>query len=148
MTGSRSGRPARVLVGCDVQPVTEVADAVAGFGARYLDRIYTRDEQRVLHDRGVESLAGRFAGKEAVVKLLELTGPLDHRDIEILAGGSERPRVRLTGAARSVADERGITDIDLSLSHGGGVAFAVAVALSCDSLDPRTPITDTWGDRR
>jgi holo-[acyl-carrier protein] synthase len=119
-----------VLVGCDLQPIDEVADAVKRFGQRYLDRTYTAWEQSHFQLHGAASLAGRFAGKEAVVKLLGLSGPLDHRTIEIGSTETGRPLVSLTGPAAAVAAARGISEIDLSLSHAGGLAMAVAVALT------------------
>lgn len=127
----------RALVGCDLQPIAEVAEAVERFGQRYLDRMYTEREQTHFRRYGAASLAGRFAGKEAVVKLLGLSGPLDHRTIEI-GSDDERPQVLITGSAAAAARAQGITDIDVSLSHAGGMAMAVAVALTDPPTNPPT----------
>lgn len=120
----------RVLVGCDLQPVDEVARAVERFGDHYLDRTYTAHEQAHFRRSGIESLAARFAAKEAVVKLLGLAGAVDLRDIAVDGDVSGRPRVTLVGAVAEAARALGLGDIDLSLSHAGGMAMAVAVALA------------------
>lgn len=124
----------RPLVGLDLQTVPEVESAVARFGERYLQHCYTPGEQRVLETSGAAGLAARFAAKEAVLKLLGAGGPIgdiDLRAIEVVSDPGGRPRVVLHGAAADLATRLGIDTetIDLSLTHDGGVAAAVAVAL-------------------
>lgn len=114
-------------VGCDVQSVAPVAQAVTDFGARYLNRIYTAAEQYDCRTGGATSLAGRFAAKEAVLKLLGHADGIDLRTIEILSQG-RRPRVRLSGSAAALAAAERVDAIDISISHDAGLAFAVAVA--------------------
>lgn len=77
----------------------------------------------------VESLAGRFACKEAVSKLLGTGfGALTLQDIEILHKPSGQPYVALSASAKQLLQQAGSDRIDLSLSHDGGFAVAVAVA--------------------
>ena len=77
------GRPV-VRVGIDLTSVAEVAASVARFGDRYVERMFTPHEQafcRIGDGPGgpgpyrVESLAARFAAKEAVLKVLRPLGP-------------------------------------------------------------------------
>jgi holo-[acyl-carrier protein] synthase len=72
--------------------------------------------------------AARFAAKEAVGKALGI-GIIGFvwREIEVLSPG--KPRVALYGHVAEVARFLGVTRIELSLSHTGGVAYAVAAAL-------------------
>ena len=72
--------------------------------------------------------AARFAAKEAVGKALGI-GIIGFvwRDVEVLSGG--KPVVALHGGVADVAGRLGVTRIELSLSHTGGVAYAVAAAL-------------------
>jgi holo-[acyl-carrier protein] synthase len=107
-----------------------VSDAIRDFGARYLDRVYTPGEQASYATGGASSLAARFAAKEAVLKLIGTADGVDLRGIEI-ATENGRPEVRLTGRAAELAQEAGIdaADIDVSLSHTGDLALAVAVGL-------------------
>jgi holo-[acyl-carrier protein] synthase len=117
--------------GCDLQRVDDVADAVTRFGARYLDRVYTPAEQSAYRSGGASSLAARFAAKEAVLKLIGTADGVDLRSVEIGTAqpGGGRPEVRLTGRAQVLADAAGLGPIDLSLSHTGDLALAVAVAV-------------------
>lgn len=73
--------------------------------------------------------AARFAAKEAVGKALGI-GIIGFvwRDIEVLSGG--KPSVVLRGGVAEVAAKLGVTRVELSLSHTGGVAYAAAAALA------------------
>ena len=73
--------------------------------------------------------AARFAAKEAVGKALGI-GIIGFvwRDVEVLSGG--KPVVALDGGVAAVARRLGVSRIELSLSHTGGVAYAVAAALT------------------
>ena len=79
-------------------------------------------------------LAARFAAKEAVGKALG-TGIGDMRwiDIEVRVDGPRRrPRLTLHGAAKALAEEKGLVEWDISLSHTESLAIAVAIAKSAD----------------
>jgi holo-[acyl-carrier protein] synthase len=127
----------RARTGCDVQRVEEVADAVRDFGSRYLDRVYTSLEQESFRSGGPASLAARFAAKEAVLKLIGVADGVDLRSVEIGNPGG-RPDVRLSGRAAELAEEANLGPIDVSLSHTGDVALAVAVAMVAPTV-PSTP---------
>jgi holo-[acyl-carrier protein] synthase len=129
----------RARIGCDLQRVDVVEDAIRDFGARYLDRVYTSAEQASYTTGGASSLAARFAAKEAVLKLLGTTDGVDLRSIEIRKA-TERPEVHLDGAAADLARAAHIDHIDVSLSHTGDLAMAVAVAVMTDQpADPHDP---------
>jgi holo-[acyl-carrier protein] synthase len=74
----------------------------------------------------VQSLAGRFAAKEAVVKALKLDG-WDPLEIEVLEG-EPAPRVRLHGSAADVARRHSV-NIEVSIAHLPTLAVAVALAV-------------------
>lgn len=130
----------RPRTGCDLQRIDVVDDAVRDFGARYLDRVYTRGEQAAYATGGAASLAARFAAKEAVLKLIGTADGVDLRSVEITTYDG-RPAVHLTGLAEELAARAGIGDIDISLSHTGDLAMAVAVGLQHDPL-PDDPLPD------
>ena len=75
----------------------------------------------------MESLAGRFAAKEAVMKALGVGG-MPYRDIEIARLPSGKPEVRLTGRMQRRAEHLGVTAIHISISHSRDNAVAVAIA--------------------
>ncbi len=78
--------------------------------------------------RSAESLAARFAAKEAVVKALGDRATLRVKDIEIVTLESGRPEVSLSGELAALADELGVTDWHMSMAHDGGQAVAYVVA--------------------
>jgi len=76
--------------------------------------------------------AARFAAKEAVGKALGI-GIIGFvwRDIEVLSGG--KPLIVLRGGVAEVARRLGVTRVEVTLSHTGGTAYAVAAALKEDA---------------
>lgn len=99
---------------------------------RFLSRFFTEKEQEYFQRRGknqVESIAGYFAAKEAIVKSMG-TGFSGFRwqDIEVIKLPQGQPKVMLWGKAKQEADKRGIEDIELSISHCKQYAIAQAIA--------------------
>jgi holo-[acyl-carrier protein] synthase len=126
----------RARTGCDLQRIGDVTDAIRDFGDRYLDRVYTVAEQESYRTGGAASLAARFAAKEAVLKLIGTTDGVDPRSVEITQRDG-RPEVRLSGLAAELAKEAQLGPIDVSLSHSGDHALAVAVAITQPTVQPR-----------
>lgn len=87
-------------------------------------RLFTEAEATL----SVESLAARFAAKEAFVKALRGPAGMSWRDIEVVSTPSGAPEFVLHGAAQARVKELGITRTHLSLSHDGPVATAFVVA--------------------
>jgi holo-[acyl-carrier protein] synthase len=130
----------RIRIGCDVHPISEIAESIELFGERYLGRVFTPAERaQTAGPMALERLAGRFAAKEAVLKVLRVPGTsaVPWQSIEVRTGRNGVPFVVLTGTAREIAERQGISRIDISLSHDGGVAMAVAAAI------PAEPAADT-----
>lgn len=124
----RSGQTARVAivgVGVDVVDIGRLACALRRT-PRLAARLFTDAER----GRPVESLAARFAAKEAVAKALGAPGGLRWRDAEVVLGERGRPLLALHGGVADEAEAQGIATWHLSLSHDGGVATAVVVAES------------------
>ncbi|GIL26805.1 holo-ACP synthase [Actinocatenispora comari] len=94
------------------------------------DRLFTDDERvtAVGHPRAPESLAARFAAKEAVAKALGAPAGLNWQDCEVVVDRAGRPWLTVTGTVADVAAEHGIARWHLSLSHDGGIASAMVVA--------------------
>jgi len=129
--------PADVRVGLDLVDASEVAASIERFGDRYTSRIFTEHElaccrrpDRDGHGAGwaVESLAARFAAKEAVLKLLRPTGSQPAwRSIELHRMTGGWCEIRLSGAAGALAAEAGIDRLSVSVSHESHLAAAVVV---------------------
>ena len=125
-------------VGVDLVPVADVAASVDGLGRRYLYRVFTPHERacaRVdalggpnLSGYSVESLAARFAAKEAAVKVLRPVGARpEWRSIEVRRTEGGWCELRLTGLAASLAAEAGITTLAVSVTHEPMMAAACVV---------------------
>jgi holo-[acyl-carrier protein] synthase len=115
-----------VGVGIDVVQVVRLERALARTPT-LAGRLFTDTERQLAR---VESLAARFAAKEAVAKALGAPGGLRWQDAEVVTDDTGRPRLRLHGGVAEEAEAQGISTWHLSLSHDAGVATAVVVAES------------------
>jgi len=116
-------------VGIDVCPVERFAASLERTpGLR--DRLFTAAEQVTSSgaERTGESLAARFAAKEALAKALGAPGDLQWHDAEVVVGQRGRPHLEVRGTVARRAAELGVTSWHVSLSHDGGIASAVVVA--------------------
>jgi holo-[acyl-carrier protein] synthase len=118
-----------VAVGIDVVLVDRFTRALARTPL-LADRLFTEGERHTPagHPRSPESLAARFAAKEAVAKALGAPSGLRWHDCEIVADPDGRPWLTVSGTVAAAAVERGISRWHLSLSHDGGIASAMVVA--------------------
>jgi holo-[acyl-carrier protein] synthase len=118
-----------VAVGMDVVLVERFTRALARTPL-LADRLFTESERTTQsgNPRSPESLAARFAAKEAVAKALGAPIGLHWHDCEIVSDPDGRPWLTVSGTVASVAAEREINRWHLSLSHDGGIASAMVVA--------------------
>lgn len=113
--------------GVDLIEISRIEEVVSRHGKHYLERIYTPAELEICSKRA-ESLAGRFAAKEAVAKALGCgIGDVDWKEIEILGNEQRAPVLHLHGKAARKAAELGLTNWSVSLSHSQSHAVAFAV---------------------
>jgi holo-[acyl-carrier protein] synthase len=121
-----------VLVGADLVSVDKVASKLAA-QPDLAREVFTEREMRYAGTwcRSSEHLAARLAAKEAVFKALGtgLAQGVAWRDVEVVNAASGRPRIRLTGAAESIADRLGVQSMEISLSHSAGLAIAFTALL-------------------
>lgn len=115
--------------GVDLIEIARIEEVIKRYGDRYLERIYTPAE---LEQCGklTESLAGRFAAKEAFAKAIGTgIGDVAWKEIEILGGEQNAPTLKLYGMAEQKAKELGLSTWSVSISHSQShaVAFVVAV---------------------
>ncbi len=119
--------------GIDLVDFGRIEEMLEKHPERFLKRVYTKTEQADAdkHVRRVEKLAGRFAAKEAVMKLIG-TGWRDGvawTDIEVVNDPLGRPVVNISGKVKEFADQKGVEQITLSITHTSNFAIASAVAL-------------------
>jgi holo-[acyl-carrier protein] synthase len=123
-----------VALGLDLAQIARLEAAAERRGERMLARLFT-DGERAYCDRRRERMthyAGRFAVKEAVMKVLGTgwTRGIRWRDIEVVRQPGSAPELVLHGAAQRIAREKGIAKIHITITHDAGLAAAVAVAES------------------
>jgi holo-[acyl-carrier protein] synthase len=120
--------------GVDLIEIARIERALARHGERFLQRCFTAQECEST-GRKAESLAARFAAKEAVMKVLGrgLT-EVDWREIEVVSGHNRQPELRLYGGAAQLAQALGLREWSLSLSHTREHALAFVVATGQPSL--------------
>ena len=122
-----------VAVGIDVVLVDRFVRAVERTPL-LADRLFTESERLTTSGNPLpaESLAARFAAKEAVAKALGAPTGLNWHDCEIVTDPDGRPWLTVSGTVAAAAAERGVSRWHLSLSHDGGIASAVVVAERLD----------------
>ena len=119
----------KLATGVDLIEISRIEEVISRHGKRYLERIYTPAELELFGKR-VESLAGRFAAKEAVAKALGCgIGDVSWKEIEILGDEHNAPVLHLHGEAARIAEGLGLASWSISLSHSQSHAIAVAVAI-------------------
>src|SRR5262245_51411267 len=98
------------------------------------ERLFTESERVTPsgNPRSPESLAARFAAKEAVAKALGAPAGLHWHDCEIVTDPDGRPWLTVCGSVAAEAAKRGVTRWHLSLSHDGGIASAMGGAERLD----------------
>ena len=123
----------KIIQGIDLVDFPRIEQIAARHGQPFLDRIFTASEQKYANDNknSTEKLAGRFAAKEAILKLLGTgwRGKIAWTDIEIINNEMGQPQVSLTGRVKEIADSLGVTDISVSITHTANFAIASAAAL-------------------
>ena len=119
-----------LVAGVDILEIARVRRVAERYGERFYRRIYTEGEIAYCRGRAPQ-LASRFAAKEAVMKALG-TGVrgVHWRDIEVVRGRGQAPRIELHGTALARAERLGLSHLALSLSHSKEYAVASVVGES------------------
>jgi holo-[acyl-carrier protein] synthase len=119
----------KLATGVDLIEISRIEEVIARHGKHYLERIYTPAELDQC-GRRAESLAGRFAAKEAVTKALGCgIGDVTWKEIEVLGDERNAPKLTLHGAAKQKADALGLTTWSVSISHSQSHSVALVVAM-------------------
>ncbi len=122
--------------GVDMVDCQRLKLAIDRHGRRFVERVFTAAEQQYAmgKKREIEHLAGRFAAKEAVLKLLGtgLIGKMKWTDVEVINESTGQPKVRLAGECLALAQSKKLGEIQISISHIDTHAIASAVALIGD----------------
>jgi len=128
-----------VAHGIDLVDCPRIEQMIQRHGERFIRRVFTDAEQAYAekNKNEVEKLAGRFAAKEAILKLVGTgwRGKIAWTDIEIINNAAGQPEVTLGGEVKKIADRLGIKHISVSITHTANFAIASAVALAQSNED-------------
>ena len=116
----------------DVIEVDRIRRALDRFGENFIRKILTSAEAEALAIRGVataQSLAARFAAKEAAVKALGtgFSQGIWFHHIELYKNQAGQPNILFTGPAATRMAALGATYNHVSITHGRDVAAAVVI---------------------
>lgn len=125
--GGEGNRMAIVGLGVDLVEVSRMARAMRR--GRFVERVFTVEEQRVLRfSHPEERLAARFAAKEACLKALGVELNLRRlKEIEVVRAKTGAPALVLSGEMAERLRRLGGQKLWLSLAHERGAAVAVVV---------------------
>ena len=121
-------------IGTDIVEIERIRSMIERHGDHFLQRCYTTVEIEYAkrHRDSAVRFAGRWAAKEAVVKVLG-TGfvqGITFHDVVIIALHTGQPTVKLSGEAARIASEQKIAEIMITISHAREYATATAIGLS------------------
>ena len=123
-----------VAHGIDLVDCPRIAEMAERHGERFINRVFTEAEQAYAKStkNEIEKLAGRFAAKEAILKLIGTgwRGKIAWTDIEVVNNAMGQPEVALTGEVKDIAEKLGISHVSVSITHTANFAIASAVALA------------------
>jgi holo-[acyl-carrier protein] synthase len=115
-------------IGVDLVDIDRIVAVLGRFPDRFRQRVLTEGEARYCRNK-VERIAGRWAAKEAISKVLGLgVRGVGWREIEILPNRAGAPQVTLHARAAARAAALDLEDVTVSISHERRMAVAVAVA--------------------
>jgi holo-[acyl-carrier protein] synthase len=117
--------------GIDLVEIGRIQRSMERYGQRFLDRVYTAAEQAycLRKRQAAESLAARFAAKEAGAKALGtgISQGVNWLEIEVVREPGGRPALRFYGRAAQFADRLGARHAALSITHTADLAMASVV---------------------
>jgi holo-[acyl-carrier protein] synthase len=117
--------------GIDLVEIQRIQRSMDRYGSRFLNRVYTAAEQAycMRKRKSAESLAARFAAKEAGAKALGtgISFGVSWLEIEVVREPSGRPTLQFHGRAREIADRLGVASAALSITHTADLAMASVV---------------------
>ena len=117
--------------GVDLCEVARIREAIARYGRRFVDRIYTDREIAYSESKAnlYERYAARFAAKEAGMKAIGTGwhGGVRWRDFEVINLPSGRPTLQFHGKAAEYLERLGVQNISLSMTHTSVQAMAIVL---------------------
>ncbi len=117
--------------GIDLVEIARIQQSLERFGPRFLNRVFTSAEQAYCMRKrnAAESLAARFAAKEAAAKALGtgISRGVNWLEIEVVREPGGRPNILFHGRAAQIAAQLGVAHAALSITHTATLSMANVV---------------------
>lgn len=144
-------------VGIDIVKIERIAHLQRH--KNFLDKVFTQRERAYIEQNGAKAVtvAGLFAAKEAIAKVLGRgIGPVPFQAIEIVHDAAGKPSAQLSGDGAALFQERGFSELQLSISHESEYATAIALGFgkpqpphcSAVSIQPELALSLLHRDRQ
>ncbi|MBO8169236.1 MAG: holo-ACP synthase [Thermoanaerobacteraceae bacterium] len=118
-------------IGVDIIEINRIERLLSKWRGKFTGRVFSDRELEycMKKKRPAPSLAARFAAKEAALKAMGRgLGACPLKEIEVINQPGGKPKLVLTGKARELAEDLGISCWQVSLSHSKSHAVAVVMA--------------------
>jgi holo-[acyl-carrier protein] synthase len=114
-------------IGIDIVEVSRI-EQMAREHEQFLTRVYTDHEITYCTKKKYQHFAARFAAKESVLKALGVGWGRDIKwtDVEVVNDPLGRPQINASGGVKRLMEQKGISEILVSLSHVSHYAVASA----------------------
>ena len=113
-------------VGIDLVNINRIEALLNKYGEKFIKRVLSEEEIADLSPLRAESIAGRWALKEAFWKALNLTLFFSPREVGFFSGKKNEVKI-YSKRIEEIIEERNIENIKFSLSHEGGLAVAIVI---------------------
>lgn len=120
----------KLCVGVDMVEIKRIGESIQK-NALFLMRFFGEEERKLFcGKKAYERAAASFAAKEAFGKAIGrgIVG-FSLKEVEALRMESGQPYLKLSGKAKEIADEMGLT-FSISLSHTDDMAIAVVIGVA------------------
>lgn len=115
-------------IGVDIVEVERIKEVCSKWDKRFEERVFTQGELAYCKRKKqpYQSLAARFAAKEALFKALGTGWSLSMcwKDVEITNDSLGKPNIILSGTTQQIAEKMGVEKAIVSLSHTKHYAVA------------------------
>ncbi len=117
-------------IGTDIIEISRIKRLLLNFRDRFINKIYLQSEEEYCTKKRYPEIhfAGKFAGKEAVIKSLDsLLSRISFKDIEIKNTPKGKPEVFLTDVLVKANDQLQNINFEISISHSQSIANAFVI---------------------
>src|SRR5699024_5890660 len=125
-----------IKTGVDIVDINRIERIFSAKKDKFLKKVFTGKEIEYFSKRKykVNSIAGIFAAKEAISKVLGSgIGYINWHDIEVLHNERGKPYININAKLDNKMKELGLSNLDISISHERNYAIAFAIGIGYEN---------------